>query len=192
MRVFALILASPLFFIVSCSSGSWFIGDALSRWQAAKNPTRYVRAVIATKEGEFQYVESQSEVDRMEELLREYQATYEEFGAYIDDAEYPYSFLLPVSEGRIDIDDLRHVRFEVNAINDEQQEITVWDIDDDYRIQIIYRAEQTQITPVYSRIFGVGHVMGAWPYAFVLSLIIYGIGRSLKKRQSRAAESSRP
>jgi len=186
MRVFALILASPFFFVVSCSGGSWFIGEALSHWQAAKNPTRYVRAVIATKEGEFQYVESQSEIDQIEAVLREYKAIDEEF-----DAEYPYSFLLPVSEGRIDIDDLRHVRFEVTTIDDGQQEITVWDIDDDYRIQIVYLAGQTQITPVYSRIFGAGHVMGAWPYAFVLSLVIYGIGRSLKKRQARAAELSR-
>jgi hypothetical protein len=82
-------------------------------------------------------------------VFREYQANHEETAARTDAAEYPYSFLLPVSEGRI---------------------------------EIVCRAERTQIVPVYSRIFGAGHVMGAWPYALVLSLVIYGIGRSLKKR----------
>ena len=190
MRVLALILASPLFFVVSCASGSWFIGDALSRWQAVKHPLRYAGAVIVRKDGELEYLESQREIDWSQQALSEYQSIYDEFEDYIGEPDYPYSFLLPQTEGRITIDDLRHVRFEVSVIDEERQEITVWDIDDDYRKQIVYRAEPTRVTPTYSRIFGVGHFMGAWPYAMVLAFSIYATGRSLKRRQDRAISAA--
>jgi len=188
VRVLTLILASPLFFVVSCTSSSWFIGDALSRWQAVKHPLRYAGAVIARKDGAFEYLESQREIDWSEQALSEYEKAWDGFTDYVDAPEYPYTFLLPQSEGRITIDELRHVRFEVSRIGAEEQEITVWDIDDDYGKEIVYRARQTQITPIYSRIFGVGHVMGAWPYALVVAFAIYGVGRSLKRRQEHARQ----
>jgi hypothetical protein len=94
---------------------------------------------------------------------------------------YPYSFLLPESEGRIEIDELTYVHFEAKTLSPGKQRVTVSHLGDDYTKESRYYAARNNFSLIPSRIFGVGHVMGALPYAFVLSLVLYAVGRLLKK-----------
>jgi hypothetical protein len=66
IRIAAIFMASPLFFLASCTTGTWFIGEGLSYWQAGKDPTRYIQAVVTTDDGELEYLSSREAVERIE------------------------------------------------------------------------------------------------------------------------------
>ncbi len=168
-QITGIIMYSKIFFLVSCTTGSWVGGNALSYWQAQGDTPRFVQALVFYKNGEIKYLSSQSEVKNHEKQLGK-------LGGYTDDEKLPFTFLLQKNEGKIEIDEYTHVRFEVKTIGENAQKIKVQKRDDDYTRWSIYHATANKITPVYSRIFGVGHFMGAGPFAFIFSLVLYGIG----------------
>jgi hypothetical protein len=174
-------MASPLFFLASCTTGTWFIGQGLSYWQAEKNPARYIQAVVTTDDGELEYLSSGEAVHRIESILKKYETSPSRAELESSEAVYPYSFLLPEREGRIEIDELTHVHYEAKTLSPGKQRITVSHVGDDYTKESKYYAARNDFSLISSRIFGVGHVMGALPYAFVLSLGLYAVGRLLKK-----------
>ena len=176
IRVIGIVLTSNIFFLASCSTGMWFGGEALSHWQARGDSPRFVQAIVASHDGEIHYLSSRSEVEDYEKIIAE-------FLGYSKENDLPFTFLLSQSEGEIEINKYTRVHFSVSTLSPEEQEITVEHIDDDYTRESIYQAERHKITPIYSRVFGVGHVMAAWPYALGLSLILYGIGWAFKRTQ---------
>jgi hypothetical protein len=147
---------------------------ALSHWQARGDPGRHVQVVVSGRGGEILYLSSGGDVANLEKLL-------EDPGNDAGSNDLPYSFLLLQSEGEIELDELTRVRFVARTLGEDRQEVTVYRMDDDYQYESIYHAERNRITPVYSRVFGVGHVMGAMPYAFGFSLIVYGAGWALRR-----------
>ena len=179
VRFLSVVLYSKLFFLTSCTTGTWFGGEALSHWHARGDTPRFVQAIVMN-DGEMQYLSSKTAVDHFTQVVAA-------FGADAKEADLPFTFLLTQNGGTLEIDEFTRVKFTVKELNNGVQEIVVLNIDDDYTRESIYHAERYRITPIYSRVFGVGHVMAAWPYALVLSLILYGIGWLLKKRRSASA-----
>jgi hypothetical protein len=174
MRVVGIILCSKIFFLASCSTGTWVGGKALSHWQARGDSPRFVQVMVVNHSGEIQYLSSRSEIENIERILAE-------FTGYIEEQDLPFSFLLPQGEGEIEINEFTRVYYSAKPLEPEKQEVMVRHVDDDYTRQSIYHAERHRITPVYSRVFGVGHVMAAWPYALVLSLMLYGAGWTIMR-----------
>lgn len=181
LRIATMVMASPLFFLASCSTGAWFIGEGLSHLQARKDPTRYTQAVVTRSDGELSYLGSLEEVERIGSLLREYESFLSRADIESGETVYPYSFLLPLNNGTIEIDEFTHVRFDAETLSPGKQKITVINVGDDYTKESKYYATRSEYSLISSRIFGVGHVMGALPYAFVLSLLIYAVGLALKR-----------
>jgi hypothetical protein len=62
-------------------------------------------------------------------------------------------------------------------------------LDGDNTIWSRYKATQSSITPISSKMFYFGYMFEALPYAFGFSLFVYGIGRFLKHK-NRALEIS--
>jgi hypothetical protein len=54
--------------------------------------------------------------------------------------------------------------------------------DGDNTIWSRYKATQSSITPISSKMFYFGYMFAAFPYAFGLALFVYGIGRFIKYR----------
>jgi hypothetical protein len=95
IRIAAIFMASPLFFLASCTTGTWFIGEGLSYWQAGKDPTRYIQAVVTTDDGELEYLSSREAVERIESLLKQYEIFISRSEIESRETVYHYSFLLP-------------------------------------------------------------------------------------------------
>ena len=83
------------------------------------------------------------------------------------------------------------ITYTVKVLDADEQEITVVNQDDDYTRTSIYIASPLTVKPVYSRVLGVGHFMGALPYAFAISLMLYSIGwiyhRKVTVKKDRSA-----
>ena len=69
--------------------------------------------------------------------------------------------------------------------------IEVEDKDDDRTVWSRYRATSTEVTPLASRMFYFGYMFGALPYAFGAALLLYGIGRFLRRRLRIAGVASK-
>jgi len=92
-----------------------------------------------------------------------------------------YSLLMSKPSGRIDGNYDAYLSYRVLEDQGSVQVIEVEDYDDD-TVWSRYRATATDVTPLSSRMFHHGFMFGAVPFAFVAALLLYGIGRFLRKR----------
>lgn len=93
-----------------------------------------------------------------------------------------YSLLMSKASGRIDVNDYTYLSYRVLDNQGSAQVIEVEDKDDDRTVWSRYRATGTDITPLASRMFYFGYMFGALPYALGNALVLYGVGRFLRRR----------
>ncbi len=95
----------------------------------------------------------------------------------------PDSFLMSKSNGFITSNNSR-ISYQVIEETNSGQIIEVIEShhDGDNTIWSRYRAAQTTIIPISSRMFYFGYMFKAFPYAFGFALSVYGVGRFLKFR----------
>jgi len=92
------------------------------------------------------------------------------------------SFLMPVPEGSIELEDHTVVRFEVLQATMEVQVIETHYSDGDRRARGTYRATRREVTPLTSEVFDQRYFFGALPYALALALAILLAARLARRR----------
>lgn len=172
-KVIASVLGSSLFFLVSCTA-SLTAGTKI----AAKLDERYMSngdeplstfKVVAMPglEGKpFQAI-----------LLSDLPQAQEE--------NSNLSFLMPDNTGKIDTD-YASISYTVINADDTGQEIEVIEqhFDGDNTIWSRYKANATTVSPVFSKMFYIGYMFTAFPFAFVFALALYALGRYMKKNDT--------
>jgi hypothetical protein len=93
-----------------------------------------------------------------------------------------YSTWMPTAAARLDRTATSYIAYRVLEQNEENQLIEVVESDDNRTLSSRYRTTGTAITPLGSRLFHVGNMMQALPYAGASALFLYGIGRWLRRR----------
>jgi len=166
-RILGLILYSKIFFMVSCSVGSYQFGKVISYQQANRDEPQFVQVLLYDSDGNYDYLTSRSEIKSAIENVSN--------GAF--------SFLLPEEGGVVSEEDFSILSYTVKPLGENQQEITVVNRDDDYTRTSIYTATPDKVTSTYSHIFGVGHMMGGSLYAFCVALGLYFIGWLIMRKE---------
>jgi len=125
LRVVSVVLSSQIFFVASCTVGARAIGEGFAYWQALDDPKRYEQAVVTTRNGGLNYLDSRREIDRISRIIREHDSL--EAGAKLEvgKTDDPYSFLLSESEGTIEINEYTFVHYQARAISPGKQDVTV-------------------------------------------------------------------
>ncbi|MBV5310244.1 hypothetical protein [Chromatium okenii] len=93
-----------------------------------------------------------------------------------------YQLLLPKPFARMKINDYQYIAYRVLEQKENSQLIEVEDSNDDRTIWSCYRTDGRAVTPIASRMFHVGYMMNALPYAFGVALFLHGIGLILRRR----------
>jgi len=170
VKVLALVLGSAWFFPVSCAStltAGIFVIAHLDAREVARGDQVHPGFLIVVEPGEkgqpFRSV-------RLSDLPR-----FRESGG-------AYSLLMSKPSGRIDINDYTHLSYRVIENQGSAQVIEVEDKDDDRTVWSRYRATHTEVMPLASRMFYFGYMFGALPFAFSTALVLYGVGRFLRRR----------
>jgi hypothetical protein len=170
LKVLALILGSAWFFPVSCTS-TLFVGPIviahLDEREVARGDHVHPGFLIVVEPGEkgqpFRSV-------RLSDLPR-----FRESGGV-------YSFLMSKPSGRIDVNDHTHLSYRVLENQGSAQVIEVEDGYDDGTVWSRYRATHADVMPLSSRMFILGYMFGALPFAFGIAFGLYGVGRFLCRR----------
>jgi len=170
LGIVALILGSVWFFPVSCTStlvaGIFVIAKQDAR-EVARGDQVHPAFLIVVEPGEkgqpFRSV-------RLSDLPR------------LRQSGDVYSFLMSKPSGRIDINDYTHLSYRVLENQGSAQIIEVEDDDDDRTVWSRYRATHTDVMPLASRMFYVGYMFGALPFALGIAFGLYGAGRFLCRR----------
>jgi hypothetical protein len=170
VKVLALVLGSAWFFPVSCAStltAGIFVIAHLDAREVARGDQVHPGFLIVVEPGEkgqpFRSV-------RLSDLPR-----FRESGG-------AYSLLMSKPSGRIDINDYTHLSYRVIENQGSAQVIEVEDKDDDRTVWSRYRATHADVMPLSSRMFYFGYMFGALPFAFGIALVLYGVGRFLRRR----------
>lgn len=170
VKVLALVLGSAWFFPVSCTSTLFagiFVIAHLDKKEVARGDKVHWGFSIVVEPGEKgQPFRSVSLYD----LPR-----FRESGC-------AYSFLMSKPSGRIDINDYTHLSYRVIESQGSSQVIEVEDKDDDRTVWSRYRATHADVMPLASRRLYFGFMFAALPFAFGTALVLYGVGRFLRRR----------
>jgi hypothetical protein len=175
LRFVALILGAIWFFPVSCTTGI-IAGTLMIAHLDSRNiekgeqphPWFFVVAHPATAESLFIVIE-------LKDLPR--------FRSSTND----YSFLMPRPSGRIKTTEYTNVSYQVLSDRGTDQTIEVAYSDDDKTILSRYRATASEVVPLFSRMSHPGYMFRAFPFAVIFALLVYGVGRYLRKRTAVAA-----
>jgi hypothetical protein len=104
-----------------------------------------------------------------------------------------HSFLMPRSSARIKTNEYTHVSYRVISDKGTEQTIEVEYSDDDKTIWSRYRATPSAVVPMFSQMSHPGYMFRALPTAVICALLMYGVGRLLRKRfSSTSAEPHSP
>ena len=104
-----------------------------------------------------------------------------------------HSFLMPRSSARIKTNEYTHVSYRVISDSGTEQTIEVKYSDDDKTIWSRYRATPSDVVPMFSQMSHPGYMFRALPTAVIFALLMYGVGRLLRKRfSSTTAEPHSP
>lgn len=180
MKILALIIGSLWFFPVSCTS-SLYAGMHVASYLDERDTTRgdqiHPAFSIVAEPG----VDGQS--FRMVRLA-EIEPFRKKGMAKI--------FLMSQSSGELESGGYASVSYRVLQGTPEAQEIEVIDVDDDRTVWSRYRATATGVTPLGSRMFYVGYMYQALPFAMLLALLVYAGGRLLWRRTAGAGVPDGP
>jgi hypothetical protein len=104
-----------------------------------------------------------------------------------------HSFLMPQSSARIKTNEFTHVSYRVISDKGTEQTIEVEYSDDDKTIWSRYRATPSDVVPMFSQMSHPGYMFRALPIAVVFALLMFGVGRLVRKRfSSPTAEPHSP
>jgi hypothetical protein len=170
LRFIALVLGAIWFFPVSCTTGIIAGTLTLARLDSRDiekgqqpHPWFFVVARSAEAEKPFTVIE-------LKDLPK------------FEVSTPKYSFLMPRSSDRIKTNEYTDVSYQVLSDRGTEQTIEVTYCDDDKTIWSRYRASPSGIVPLSSRMSHPGYMFRALPIGFVLGLLVYGVGRFLRKR----------
>jgi len=94
------------------------------------------------------------------------------------------TFLMPASEGRIELEGHTTVTYKVVAASGAEQTIETQYQDGDRSAWGRYRATRRDVSPLASRLSVQDYIFSAIPYALVFALIVY-LGAGLARRRQR-------
>jgi hypothetical protein len=98
-----------------------------------------------------------------------------------------YSFLMPRPSDRIKKSEYTNVSYRVLSEGEKDQTIEVAYSDDDKTILSRYRATASEVVPLFSRMSHPAYMFRALPVAVIFALLLYGVGRFLRKHPSQSA-----
>jgi hypothetical protein len=174
LRFLALVLGTIWFFPVSCTTGILAGTLTLARLDSRdiekgqqSHPWFFVVARPAEVESPFTVIE-------LKDLPKFRSSTHH------------HSFLMPRPSDRIKTNEYKHVSYQVISDRGTEQTIEVKYSDDDKTIWSRYLATPSDIVPLSSRMSHPGYMFRALPIGVIFALLIYGVGRFLRKRPSLA------
>ncbi|WP_159064803.1 hypothetical protein [Thaumasiovibrio subtropicus] len=162
-KLLSIVLSSQIFFVVSCTCSAVPISKLLSHL----NTPKYNYALVQ---------------DGDEVIFLDNQSTIEKYRSK-QDINLPVSFLINQAHGQMPIDTATSLHYQVEQLN-EKQRISIKIINDDWQTTFEYDATHSQISNINSHHWAVGHLFGAFPYAFLLALCLYLIGKRLRAQLS--------
>jgi len=176
-KIVITVVASVWFFPVNCT-GTLYAGTAL----IAKLDARDVDSG-ETVHPLFSFVVEPG--DNGEQFLAAHLSELPNFKGMVasSGATGTHSFLISSPTGRITSNNSQ-ISYKVTEATTSGQIIEVIEtyLDGDNTIWSRYKASQSTITPISSRMFYFGYMFGAFPYAIGFALIVYGIGRYFAHR----------
>ena len=183
LRICALILGSALLIPLSCTGGlvlGTFTLIELDERDISKGDRPHSRCYVIASRQE----ENGSPVPiSLSEIKPSLYGISELCGKEFTGIETSmYSFLLPVSEGEIREGEWTRYNYVVKTLSPEKQLIEVNYSDDDVTATFRYLAEPDRIEPLSSKLRAPGHMFGALPYAWAFTLILYIVGRFLRRK----------
>ncbi len=179
VKVLALVLGSPWFFPVSCTSTFYAGMDLLSRL----HPLPFFLVVVEPGENgqpfQLVIVKSGENGKPLRSVsffdLPEFRDTGRDSGGA--------SLLMSKPLGRIDVNDYTYLSYRVREDQGSAQVIEVEQKDDNKTLWSRYRATRTEVTPLASRMpLHFGYMFSVLPLAFVTACVLYGIGQFLRRR----------
>lgn len=175
MKIVAVVLGAVWFLPVSCTMGVWVGTKIVTRLdvrEVAKGDTVHDSFLIVAEPGE---------------KGTPFMARYLNDEDYFKGAGESVSFFMSKPGGSIDTEK-SNISYQVIAESDSGQLIEVVEQyhDGDNTIWSRYNATRTKITPVSSRMAYFGYMFQAVPYAFGFALILFIIGRLLRRRRTIA------
>jgi hypothetical protein len=182
VRVLGIIVGAQWFFLLSCTTGAVVgteIVAKLDERDVQKGDTVHSLFKVAAEPGEEGKSFRVLQMDQVQSYLTEGEKA---------STEAPLTFRMSHPAGTID---LAGSTFTYRVLEDSDQtqliELVEKYKDGDNTIWSRYRATNTMVTPVSSRMFYFGYMFKALPYAFGAALLLYGTGRALR-RMSAASE----
>lgn len=182
LQILATVLGSVWFFPVSCTTGT-FVGNqivaAADARDASKGDKVHSLFKVAAEPGEKGASFRVLHWDEVQPYLAQGGAAA---------APAPVSFRMSAASGSMHEWDSK---FEYRVLEDSGSEqlielVEAYD-DGDNTIWSRYRATKNTIAPVSSRMFYFGYMFSAMVYAFMGALVLYGIGRLLRRRLAASA-----
>jgi hypothetical protein len=178
LRFLALVLGSIWFFPVSCTTGIIAGTLMIARLDSRDiekgeqpHPWFFVVARPAEAESPFTVIE-------LKDLPKSGSATHH------------HSFLMPRPSDGIRTNEYTQVSYRVLSDRGTGQTIEVEYSDDDKTIWSRYRATPSDVVPLFSRMSHPGYMFRALPIGFIFALLVYGVGRFLRRRHLCAAQES--
>jgi hypothetical protein len=170
LKILVLIIGSIWFIPVSCTgllAAGTQINANLDERDVARGDEihRYFSVVVDTTGGEQPF-----RVISLPELQR------------LRAAGELHSLLMSKKSGNINSDNDYHASYRILESRDKEQVIEVVTGDDDGEILSRYRAISTDIIPLGSRMFHMGYMYQALPFAFGAALLLYGIGWLMRRK----------
>ncbi len=171
MKMLALIIGSLWFFPVSCTSGLYagmHVAARMDERDTTSGQQVHLAFSIVAEPG----VDGQAfQMVRLADI-----AKFRKKGG-------APTFLMSKPSGTLESGGYASVSYRVLQSTAAAQEIEVIDLDDDRTVWSRYRATATNVTPLGSRMFYVGYMYQALPFAMLLALLVYVGGRLLRRRQ---------
>ncbi len=186
LRMLAIVLGAQWFFLLSCTTGAVVgtqIVAKLDERDVEQGDTVHSLFKIAAEPGEDGKSFRVLRMDQVQSSLAEGEKA---------STEAPLRFRMSSPAGAIDF---ARSTFTYRVLEDSGQaqliELVERYKDGDNTIWSRYRATNTMVMPVSSRMFYFGYMFTALPYAVGMALLLYGTGRTLQ-RMSAASERVAP
>ena len=184
-RIAVVVLASGWFFPVSCTA-SLFAGTRIVAKLDARDVSKgdsvhydFSMVMESADDGEPLQIVGLDDMSPRDEVL------------ILPNTKDKVSFLMSDPSGQLDYGS-SNFSYQVIEETDAGQVIEVVEAyhDGDNTIWSRYEATRSSVTPISSRMFYVGYMFAAGPYAFGIALFMYASGRYLQHRNQRSAAAT--
>lgn len=169
-KVLALVLGSQWFFPVSCSSTLYTATHVIARLDerdVGRGDVIHPGFSVVVTPGENGEPFRQASLPDLESLRQKGET---------------YSLLMSKPSDQVDVEHRTRIAYHVLERSESHQVIEVQETDDDKTIWSQYRATSSEVTPLTSRMFYMGYMFSALPWALGIASLLYCIGRFLRSR----------